>query len=299
VRGIAPVRRAIRNIDFAGNLLRAISISGSGDKLEISGVHVRDVIPLPGQPSGFPYSEAEGIFISGFGTHNVSGAIVLRDNQIDLSRLAADLQWAVQLDTVYGNVQVASNIVLIGQAAGSALDSEGIALVRCHGLVTVVGNYIETGANAYVGINGYGGPDARFTIAENAIRSSGPFGDGIDMIGVSAGSGSNGGVTSAVISENLVTLDHAGSGIGLYGLVSGVTVRENTLEGSAHFAFLASQFVGDDQVTNNRFLENDVRSFTAGDADVLLDVNTSANTVSESCRSYIDLGSGNRVKCQQ
>ncbi|WP_430328442.1 hypothetical protein, partial [Salmonella enterica] len=74
---------------------RAIAILGSADRFEVSGVRIRHVLPLPAYSTGFPLSEAEGIFISGYGSTNVSGAIVIRDSVIDLSNVAADLQWSV------------------------------------------------------------------------------------------------------------------------------------------------------------------------------------------------------------
>ncbi len=299
VRGIAPVRRALRNLDFVGNLLAAIEVFGSADRLEISGVHVRGTIPLPGQPGGFPLSQVQGIFISGYSTGNVSGAIVLHDNQIDLSNVSADFQWAVQLDTVYGTVQIHSNSILIGQAPGGSRDSEALALVRCHGSVSVTGNSIDIGVNAYVGINGYGGPDANFRISENFLRVAGPYADGIDMIGVSTGASANGGVAQGEVSDNIILLQNAWSGISLYGLVSGVRVNDNTIEGQAYYGIGASYFIGNDQVTANRFHDNNVRALATTLADVFLDGNTSANVVRDSCRTFLDLGTGNSVKCEQ
>ena len=300
VRGYAQVRRTIRNIDFDGNLLRAIGIRGSADRLEVSGVRIRHVIPLPAYSTGFPFSEAEGIFISGYGSTNVSGAIALTDNLIDMSDVEADLQWSVQLDNAHSDITISGSTISIGQAPGNASDSEAIALVRCHGLVVVKNNVVNIGQNAYVGINGYGGPDATFRISENVIRNAGPYADAIDIIGVSSGGGANGGVAHGRISENLLFLQDAYSGIALLGLVSGVRVSDNTLIGTAIYGIVgASYAVPTDQVTDNQIADNEVRRFKAGSADVFLDTNTSSNTVRDSCRSVIDLGTGNVVRCGQ
>lgn len=291
-RGLSPVRREFHNIDFSGGMDWAIGIGASKDRLEISGVHVRHVIPAPFSASFF---QAQGITISGGQVTDVSGMIVIEDNDIDLSDATTDLVYGVQLDTVSGKVSIKNNHVTIGQSQGGELDSEGILAVRCHDDVLIMENSIKAGAYALDGIGGVGTPDANFKISNNVVTSEGLQADGIALLGDST---QFGGVVRGVIAENDVTVHNTVSGISLYGLVSGVTVRDNTIAGRAAYALRITQgFDPSDMATQNLFRGNEVSDFKAGTADVFLDINSSSNIVLDSCGTSIDLGTGNVVRC--
>jgi hypothetical protein len=293
-RGYTPVSRRISGLDFVGPLDGAIEILATAGTLEISNNRISGIVPLL---LGVNFSETQGVFISGYGTTAVTGSIQIWNNRIDLSDSTAQFRFGMQLDTVYADVNILGNQVLIGQSPvnGRLIDSEGIAAVRCHGKVTISFNSVRLGANeVYVGIGAYGDADASYTVAGNIVTSDAPLADGISFSGNSRFTT---GFTGGVIEDNVVSMHNSDAAISLYGTVSGVTVRDNFIVGDSSFGLIISNFYDADVEANNQLIDNDLEFFNAGVASIVLDTNTQNTTVRGICGTVIDLGKGNHVSC--
>jgi hypothetical protein len=295
-RGYTPVSRRISGVDFVGPLDGAIEILATAGTLEISNNRISGIVP---STFGGNFSETEGVFISGYGTTDVTGSIQIWNNRIDLSDSTATFRFGLQLDTVYADVNILGNQVLIGQSPvnGRMIDSEAIAAVRCHGKVTISFNSVRLGENeVYVGIGAYGDADASYTVAGNIVTNDAPMADGIRFNGKSSIST---GFTGGLIEDNVVSMHNSNAAISLYGLVSGVTVRDNFIVGdSASFGLIISNFFDADVEANNQLIDNAFEFFNAGIASIYLDTNTQNTTVRGTCGTVIDLGKGNHVSCR-
>jgi hypothetical protein len=134
----------------------------------------------------------------------------------------------------------------------------------------------------------------------NTINTEGPITDGIDIIGDQTRD--PGATLSGVVERNTINLLNAdiaeGSGIGLLGTVTNSTIQGNVVTGNgptAVFAFGA--FAPGEEVSNNRFLFNDIASVNASFATIFFDEQTANNIVRGQCVSVVDLGVGNDISC--
>ncbi len=88
-----------------------------------------------------------------------------------------------------------------------------------------------------------------------------------------------------------------GVAIGLFDAVYGSVVHDNTLVGLASFGLGVGSQSADDIAESNQFLGNNLTSLAASVADVYLDTNSRHTLVAGKCRSYVDLGQGDRITC--
>ncbi|HLH55177.1 MAG TPA: hypothetical protein VKY92_16345 [Verrucomicrobiae bacterium] len=293
--GFTAVSRRITGIDFKGPGISAIGILASKDSLDVSGNRISGLVPVR---NGVGFTETEGVFVSGFDSHAVSGSVRVAGNEIDLSTSTAQFRFGIQLDSINADVDISENEISVGQSPiiGRVIDSEGIALLRCHARVHVSENIVRLGTNpVYLGIDGAGDADATFDISDNLVLNDSPSADGI----VLQGGGFNSGIVGGRITGNVV-INHGSQygAISLYGLVSDVTVAGNSISGDGAYGLLVSFAYGTDKAVGNRLLGNELESFKAGVADVYLDANSQNTTVRGECGTVIDLGINNSVSCE-
>jgi hypothetical protein len=290
--GVSPFSRRISGIDFVGAQGAAIVIQASAGHLEISNNRIFTVVPL--LLDGVGFTEAEGIFIAAEDTGQISGAIRILNNRIDLSDSTAQFRFGLQVDSVDADVDVSGNEVFIAQSPvnGRLVDSEGIAAIHCHAKFDISYNTVHLGLNeAYDGINAFGDADAQYRIVGNVVVNEAPLAIGISLEGRPFN-------TSGLVKDNIVSLRNSTAGIGLLCMVSGVTVRDNFIVGNGDFGLIISNFFAADLEANDRLIDNDLQHFDAAVAQILLDTNSQNTLIKGRCNDVIDLGVGNQVQCR-
>ena len=291
-------RNSIEGIKFDAPALKAIRIRGSNGT-SIIGNEIEHVVPLPGHI----FSTADGIDVFpqvGRPASDISGNLVISGNTF--GDLIGNFAIAIQVDSVAANVTISNNTFQLGQSASDLgfVDSAAIATIRCHSPVAISGNMITIGPGVvFSGIVIFGGPDARYHVFGNTINRQGPFTDGIDVIGLT---GDPGVTVSAVIENNSINLLNTdiaqGSGIGLLGTVTNSTIQNNVMTGNGPTALYAvGALAPGEQVSNNRFLFNDIASVNAFVAAIFFDEQTANNIVRGQCVPVLDLGTNNDVSC--
>jgi hypothetical protein len=292
-------KNSITGIKFDGPLENAISI-GVSTGTTVSGNEIDNVVP---RLLGINITEADGIDVFGGNPADISGNLVVSGNTF--GDLGGDFSFAVNLDTVAANVTISNNTFLLGQSVSDLgfFGSSAIGCTRCHSVVTICGNMITIGPGVvFSGMSIDGDADARYHISGNTINSQGPLTDGIDIIGVTGGTGP---VVAAVIEHNAITVHNSANlfaGIDLIGAVSQSTIEGNTVTGDTGVALSGfSFFPGDqiDQTISNRFLNNDIASVTVppGFPLVFFDTTTVNNILRGQCVTVVDLGVGNDISC--
>jgi len=294
-------KNSIQGIKFDGPLTRAIAIVASSGT-SVVGNEIQNVVPDLLVFPGFSFTLADGVdvFPETSQPSDISGNLVISSNTF--GDLTGNFSIGVQVDTVTANVTISNNTLQLGQSAADAgfANSAGIACIRCHSVVTISHNMITIGPGVvFSGIVTVGDSDARYHVSRNTINSQGPFTDGIDVATVL---GDPSPIVSAVIENNSINLLNAdiaeGSGIGLLGSVTNSTIQGNFVTGNGPTALYAlGSLEPGDQVSNNRFLFNDIAQLNPSVASIFFDEQSANNLVRGQCVSVLDLGTGNDVSC--
>jgi hypothetical protein len=289
-------KNSIEGIEFDGPLKTAISIVASRG-ISVLGNEIQNVVP---DPLVVGFTQADGIDVVGSNPTDISGNLVISGNTF--GDLTGNFSIAIQVDSVVANLTISDNTFQLGQSPDDPgfIESAAIGCVRSHSVVTVSDNTIAVGSGfvgSGIAING--DADARYHISLNTINSQGPFTDGIEIIGVTGGTGP---VVAALIEHNTITVHNSasiGTGIVLLGAVSQSTIQGNTVTGDAGGALVALSYFPGDQAVSNRFLFNDIASVTVppGFPLVFFDTTTAKNILRGQCVSVVDLGIGNDVSC--
>lgn len=289
-------RNSVSSLKFDGPFKGPILVLGSAGT-SIVGNDIENVVPATIKASGFTFTESDGIDVF---SPNVTGNIVISANTI--GDLTGNFAFGVQIDAATANVTISNNNFQLGQSVSDNgfVNSGAIACVRCHSLVSISGNSITLGPGIVVAaISIAGGPDARYHVFGNMINSQGPLADGIDAVGITDDTG----VTDqAVIERNIINLLNTdvelGSGVGLLGTVTNSLIQNNSITGNAPAALFAfGSFAPGQQVSNNRFMNNDIASVYASVATIFFDEQSVNNIVRGQCVDVIDLGIGNNISC--
>jgi Right handed beta helix region len=303
--GLAQVKSAILGIDFEGPKWEAIVLGASaGSDISDNRIHglvaVKVCVFPPACPAHFTY--ASGIDIGGGAPELVTGKIRIADN--DIEGLLADTSndafppviFGMQVDTASADFEITGNTI-------RDTPTNGIGVERVQGSsVRVTNNRIEIGgpdASAAIFING--DHSVRFEISKNQVVTTAPapFLDGIalasnELLGTDS-------IVGALVHDNHVTMQGSFfGGISFYDAITDSTVNHNVIDGDGAFALQVSSY-GVPPILNassDRFIENDVRSFNASVADVLLDANSLNDLVVGDCASSLDFGIGNSVHCK-
>jgi hypothetical protein len=294
-RGATPVSRRISGIDFVGAQDAAIDILASAGRLEISGNRISGVVSNLLEVPNF--TEAQGIFISGEDSGQISGDLLIRNNRVDMSDSTAQFRFGVQVSAVNADVDISGNEVFIAQSAidGRFVDSVGIATLRCQAQVGITFNSVHIGAHeAFVGIDALGDSEATYRIAGNVVTNESPSADAISLDGdVQISSG----FIRGVVENNVISMHNSGAGISLLANASGITVRDNFIVGTGLFGIAVSNFDPQDVEANNRLIDNDLQFFAGDVGSIFLDVNSRNTLVKGRCGAVVDLGTGNQVRC--
>lgn len=294
ILGLIPVRSTIEDIDFDGPLDSPIALVRSTGA-DIVGNHIHGIVPFP----LFFGTEIEGIFVSGYDDplNAITGRIRIADNLIEVS--GGDFVNGMQFDEVAADIEVTGNTVHFLDSSG-VVQTLGVLVFRSHGKADVTNNLVimEAGdPGAYPGGIFVGGhAEARYTISGNTVVCNHPNSDGIDVVAFSF----SGATQRAVVEGNHVVMHSlipTAGGIDFVGVVQDSLMATNRIEGTAGNAV---QILGLDSTLaaeSNRALGNDISQLAASDADVFLGPDSVDNLFAGHCRSYVDLGIGNRISC--
>jgi hypothetical protein len=302
--GSAPFRvldgkNSITGIKFDGPLGRAIWITGTRGT-SVIGNEIDNVVPRSSAAQGFTLADGIDVAPLNLNLADIAGNVVISGNTF--ADLTGDFSIAIQVDSVATNLTISNNTFQLGQSVTDLgfFGSAAIGCTRCHSTVTISGNMITIGPGVvFNGIAISGGPDARYHVFGNSINSQGPFSDGIDIFG----QGSDPGATvSAVIENNSINLLNTdieqGSGIGLVGTVTNSTIQGNVVTGNGPTALYGfGALAPGEEVSDNRFLFNDIAQLAPSVASIFFDEQTASNIVRGQCVSVLDLGLNNNISC--
>lgn len=287
-RGKVPVTTSISGISFEGPRQAAIQLTSSTGT-SITDNHVSGVV---GTLTRFGYTFGDGIDV--FGNQNpaiaITGNVTIANNTIE--NLHADFANGIQLDAVDAKSEIFGNTI-------RDVESNGILVIRSGSTTAIEGNFIVPGPGNGTALLSYGDgifiADGRYSVKLNAIHCENPFADGIYVVG----GGFAAATSQSVIESNRVEMNGSQfGGISLYGLVDHAQVSENSIRGNGSFAVLVAEGPDpNDRATDNRFRENNISRFTSSVGDVLFSSNTANNSYKGRCRSIIDLGVNNDVRC--
>jgi hypothetical protein len=295
ILGFVPVKTTIQGIDFEGPLDSPIVLVSSTGA-DIIGNRIRGIVPVP---LFFGFTEAEGIFVSGFDDpqHAITGRIRIADNIIEMSD--GDFANGMQFDEVSADIEVSGNNVQFLQSNG-VVQTIGILVFRSHGKANVVNNLVTMGpgdpdafpSGIFVG----GHAEARYMISSNTVITNHPNADGIDVLGFSF----SGPTQHAVIEGNHVvthsSISTAG-GIAFVGAVKNSLTAANRIEGTSGNAIQVVGFDSTLTAESNRAVGNDIAQLSASDGDVFFGPDSINNLFAGHCNTYVDLGIGNRILC--
>jgi hypothetical protein len=289
-------RNSIQGIKFNGPRREAIVI-GASTGTSIIANEIDNVVPVD---LLFGFTFADGIGVYALSPADISGNLVISGNTF--GDLTGEFSIAIQVDTVAANVTISNNTFQLGQSATDLgfVNSSAIACIRCHSAVTISGNMITLGPGIVLGgISIIGGPDARYHVFGNTINTQSPFADGIDAVGLT---GDPGATVSAVVESNSINLLNTdiqqGSGIGLLGTVTNSTIQGNVVTGNGPTALYAiGSLAPGEEVSNNRFVFNDIAQLAPSVATIFFDEQTEYNIVRGQCVSVLDLGLNNNISC--
>ena len=287
-RGKVPVTTSISGISFEGPRQAAIQLTSSTGT-SITNNHVSGVV---GTMTGFGYTFGDGIDV--FGYQNpasaITGRVTVSFNRIE--NLHADFANGIQLDGVAAQSEIIGNTI-------RDVESVGILVIRSGSTTAIEENLIipgpgngtallTAGAGIYIA-------EGKYSVKENSIRCENVLADGILAIG----GGFAAATSRPVIDSNRIEMNGSQfGGISLYGLVDHSQVSENSIRGNGAFAVLVAEGPDpNDRATDNRFRENNISRFTSSVGDVLFSSNTANNSYKGRCRSIIDLGVNNDVRC--
>lgn len=289
------VKSTIQGITFDGPLDSPIALIRSSGA-NIIGNHIKNIVPFP-LPFGF--TEIEGIFVSGSDDpqNAITGRVKIADNLIEIS--GGDFVNGMQFNEVAAEIEVSGNNVQFIESDGT-VQTIGILVFRSHGRANIINNRVTMGPGdpgAFpVGIFAGGHPEARYVISLNTVVTTHPNADGMDIVGLSSDTTTEG----AVVAANRITMQSMISTAGGVVFVGGVRdslMSANRIEGTSGNALqilgLDSTLVAD----SNLALANNISRLSPLNGDIYLGPNSTRNLVAGRCSTYIDLGMANRVLC--
>ena len=295
ILGVVPVKSTIQGITFDGPLDSPIALVRSTGA-NIIGNHIKNIVPLP---LFFGFTEIEGIFVSGFDDpqHAITGKIKIANNVIEIS--GGDFVNGMQFDEVSADIEVSGNNVQFLSSDG-VIQTLGILVFRSHGKADVVNNVVMMGPGSPdvfpAGIFVAGHPDARYTISRNTVTTSHPNADGMDVLGLSPDTSTQG----ALVQGNFVTMQSTISTSGGIVFAGGVTKSSmvgNQVAGTNGDSLQVLGFDSTLAADSNRVLGNNISQASPSDADVFLGPDSFNTLVAGQCSTYINLGVGNRILC--
>jgi hypothetical protein len=297
-RGVLPVKTRIADITFESPRMDAIEVLASTGT-QIVGNRIDGVVGARvGDPTGLVFTFGDGIDLFG-DNGSISGTVAIANNVIE--DLTSDLSVGIQLDEISAVTTITNNSIDYPVVDGFVAD-DGIDALRVHTPLVMVSNSVHIGSgnpDAFpTGIGIAGDSDASFEVSHNIITSEHPNTAGIVAEGDVPGEFSS--INGAVIANNRVSLASQipfAAGVLLLGGVNDSQVVANRISGTGDFGLALSFLSPDNTADSNDFVNNDLALFTAGTADVFLDVNTANTTVVGQCRDSIDLGTDNTVAC--
>ena len=288
LRGVLAVTTSISDIYFDGPRGAAIQISFSTG-VTITGNRISGVV---GVLTGFGYTSGDGIDVFGYQDrlHRITGKVTIASNTIE--NLHADFANGIQIDGVAGDSEIVGNTI-------SDVETSGITVIRSGSSTTIERNVIVPGPGNGTALLSYGlgltfsGP--HYSVRHNIIICENPLGEGIYVIGGGFADRTSG----AVIESNKVSMNGSDyDGMALYGLVDHTLVTGNTISGDAAFAFVDAEGPDPTDISDfNTFRGNNLSHFSSSIADVFFSSNTANNSYSGRCRSVLNLGVNNDVRC--
>jgi hypothetical protein len=102
-------------------------------------------------------------------------------------------------------------------------------------------------------------------------------------------------ILAPVIERNHITVHGSLAGITFGGNVSNARVSNNRIDGDALVGLEIFTYEPSQSAESNRFLDNNLKKFEAGTADLFLDTHTRNTVAKGRFDTVIDLGTGNRI----
>ena len=290
VTSVPGARVRISGIDFEYSFWIAIAIDDAADAKIIDN-RIEHVLgrffPSLRHPPGF--TVAEGLDLGGGETASV------RNNTIDDIR--ADLGLGISQYGNRGRVDITGNRVTGTNTLALETSSSG-------GQNTVADNYLAPGAptstsRAAIGTGLEVNGGAGYRIEGNHVVCVNPIAICMFLFGSTTVPGFTP-LTSALVRDNHVeALGSLVDGIVLFGQVSGVMVKDNQITGNGESALAAFCRDSASDLSSNRFLDNDIASFSGSLASVYFDTCSHDNVFTGFCGTVIDLGTHNQITCEE